>query len=209
MLRFGVFYVLVNIFALLVITLLAQNARPEHLTYFGITRSVNLAVILAGAAVFGFLVGLLLLMPGRIALSFHAWGLDREASELDEQVAELRVQREDLLDRFDDLVDGHERILRRYHQLVAEHREVVADRERLRAVVGKITAPIPVSERIADIDQNPPSGAGAPEKVSAPVATSVSAPGSVSAPVSVSVPAQVEKPSLVRLTRRLLPSAIW
>jgi uncharacterized integral membrane protein len=193
MLRFGVSYVLVNIFALLVITLLAQNARSEHLTYFGITRSVNLAVILAGAALFGFLVCLLLLMPGRIALSFHAWGLDREASLLDEQVAELRSQREDLLDRFDDLVDGHERILRRYHQLVAEHREVVADRERLRAVVGKITTPIPVTVGKNESNQNLPP---APEKVSAPAA-------------SVSAPAQAEKPSLVRLTRRLLPSAIW
>jgi uncharacterized integral membrane protein len=197
-LRFGVSYVLVNIFALLVIALLAQNARPEHLTYFGITRSVNLAVILAGSAVIGFLLCLLLLMPGRIALSFHAWGLDREASELDEQVAELRAQREDLLDRFDDLVDGHELILRRYHQLAAQHREVVADRERLRAVVGRITAPIPVPEREDGQGQSPPP---APEERSETAATIATA----STPTT-----SVEKtPSLVRLTRRLLPSAIW
>jgi uncharacterized integral membrane protein len=186
-LRFGVSYVLVNMFALLVVALLAQNARPEHLTYFGITRSVNLALILLGSATFGFFLSLLLLMPGRIALSFHAWGLDREASLLEQQVAQLRVEREDLLYRHDDLVEGHERMLRRYHQLLAEHREVVADRDRLRAVLGKITAPVLIPERIDDKGQDSTTG---PEEGSA------------------TAPAQVKKPSLVRLTRRLLPSAV-
>jgi hypothetical protein len=195
LLRFGVSYVLVNIFALLVIALLAQNARPEHLTYFGITRSVNLALILAGSATFGFLLSLLLLMPGRIALSFHAWGLDREASLLEQQVAQLRDEREELLCRHDDLVEGHERMLRRYHQLLVEHREVAADRDRARAMLGKITAPVPISEGKDDKDQ---------VFSTAPDEESTTPP-----PASVSAPAQVEKPSLVRLTRRLLPSAVY
>jgi hypothetical protein len=180
-LRFGISYVLLNIFALLVFALLAQNARPEHLTYFGITFSVNFAWILLGSATFGMLLSLLLLLPGRIALTFHAWGLDQEAEQLERQVAQLRSQREDLLDRHEALLEGQERALRRYYQLLAEHREVVAERDRARAQLGPMSAPLP--ERVEERESTPTAWE---EKIS-------------------SSPSQVER---AWQSRRLLPSAV-
>jgi hypothetical protein len=179
-LRFGISYVLVNIFALLVAALLAQNARPEHLTYFGLNVAVNVAWILLGASTFGFMLALLLLIPGRIALSFHAWGLNREASLLEQEVAMLRGQREELLDRHESLLEGQERTLLRYHHLLAEHREMIAERDRARAQLGKMSAALPQA-----VEGSGPTTAGA-EK-------------------SVSNPTLVEVPSL---TKRLLPSAV-
>jgi hypothetical protein len=206
LLRFGISYVLVNILLLLVAAFLAQNAHPEHITYFGLTVAVNMAVILVGAVAFGFVVALAILVPGRIASSFHAWGLDREAEQLEQQVAQLRVQREDLLDRLDDLVDGNERIVRRYHHLVAEHREVVTDRDQMRVLLGRITGPLPVASPAA-VASPAPVAKGTEDKgydsTTSPEEEVATAPTSVSV-----APAQGKMPSLARITRRLLPSAI-
>ena len=180
-LRFGISYVFVNIFALLVFALLAQNARPEHLTYFGFSVALNFAWVLLGSATFGFVLSLLLLLPGRIALTFHAWGLDHDASLLEQQVVQLRTQREDLLDRHEALLEGQERTLRRYHQLLAEHREVVAERDRARAELGRMSLALPERE---EVSQSSPT---------------------TYAEKSTSAPRQVEESSL---SRRLLPSAV-
>jgi hypothetical protein len=186
-LRFGISYVLVNIFAVLVAALLAQNAHGEHLAYFGVNVAVNMAWILLGAATFGFVLALLLLIPGRIAVGFHAWGLDREAAQLEQQVALLRDQREELLDRHEALMEGQERTLRRYHQLLAEHKEVMAERDRVRAQLGRMSAVSPEgveeASRIPTVGQEGRSVATVPT----PVDTSVAQPS---------------------LSRRLLPAAL-
>jgi len=135
MLRFLLSYVLLNIFALLAATFLAQNYHAEHLTFFGVNITINFVWILLAAAAFGFLAALLLILPGRIAAHVHSWTLDHEAEELEHQVDLLQEQREEMLSRLSAMITTQERVLSRYQRLLAEHNQVVAELEKAKTVV--------------------------------------------------------------------------
>jgi hypothetical protein len=149
MLRFLLTYVLLNIFALLAATFLAQNYHSEHLTFFGVTITINFVFVLIAAVIFGFLAALLLILPGRIAAHLHSWTLDHEAEELEQQVDLLQEQREEMLSQLSAMMTTQEQVLSRYQRLLAEHNQVVAELEKAKAVVmapGTVVTALPAAQ---------------------------------------------------------------
>jgi hypothetical protein len=168
MIRFLLSYVLLNIFALLSAMFLAQNLRVERLTFFGISFAINFVWILLGSVTFGFLVAVLLLLPGRIAAHLHSWTLDQEAEELENHVGLLLQQREEMLSRLSAMMATQERVLARYHKLLADHSQVVAELEKAKA---KSTAAAAVAtEQLAARAKETTTAVAAPARVTAPVA---------------------------------------
>lgn len=112
---------------------LVQNLHTERIVFFGLTATLNFALVVAGAVAIGFLLALLLIVPGRIATALYARSLDRELRQLERQVAQLGEQRERLM-------DGREQLLLRYERLFAHHDKVIAERDRLRAQLASASA---------------------------------------------------------------------
>lgn len=127
--RFLLSYVILSVFGVMLSLFLAQNNHAEQLAYFGVDISTNLAWVILGAGVFGFLVALLLILPGRIGATLHNWSLGREAGQLEQQLALLREQHEQLLSQHERVLDGHGRMLLHYERLLAAHTRVIAERE--------------------------------------------------------------------------------
>src|SRR5262249_52345834 len=131
---YGVF----STFGIVVSLFIAQNTHEEQLAFFGQEVTTNFAWVILGAASCGFIVALVLLMPGRIAASFHIWSLHREARDFEEHLAlqgeELAVReerREQLLDRHEGLLEGQERLLGAYQRVMDELDQVMGERDQL------------------------------------------------------------------------------
>jgi hypothetical protein len=133
--RFLFFYALLSVFGITLIAFLAQNRRVVRIDLFGPEVTINLAWVLLGAAVFGAAIVLVLLLPGRIAISLLAWRLERELRQLEHDLWRLQAQRERLLERHDHTMEGHERLLLTYQRLVDEYNQLLAEREQARTRV--------------------------------------------------------------------------
>ena len=58
--------------------LVAENSQSEQFMFLGATFQGNKGWILAGAVVLGFLLAILLLIPGRLAGARHRWSGHRQ-----------------------------------------------------------------------------------------------------------------------------------
>src|SRR5260370_38524095 len=65
--RFLFLYILASAFGIALFLLLVQNVQKTRLVFYGREYSISLAWILIGAAVFGGLIMLIPLFPGRLA----------------------------------------------------------------------------------------------------------------------------------------------
>ncbi len=128
---FGI--VLLSVFGVTLMLFLAQNWRTTQVDFFGLEYTIHLAWLLAGAAAFGVLGTLALLLPGRLAAMVYTWSLERELRQWEQDLSKLHAQRERLLSRHEQLLEAHERVLQAHHRLVGEHSQVVADRDQIRA----------------------------------------------------------------------------
>jgi uncharacterized integral membrane protein len=129
--RFLIEYGMVSVLGVFVSVFLAQNTQAERLTFFGQEVSTSLAWIMVGATVAGFLFALLLLLPGRVAATFHIWTLRKEARELDEELVWQSEQRDQLLAHHEQLLDGHEWLLSVYRRTCGELDHIVRERDTL------------------------------------------------------------------------------
>src|SRR5262245_53501874 len=109
LLRFLVSYAIVSVLGGVLILFVGLNHYTVQLDIFGPMYSVSLALVMAGAAVFGFAIAMLLVLPGRIASALNARSLDREVRYLEQDLMQLQELRARLLARHDYLVEGHER----------------------------------------------------------------------------------------------------
>ncbi|MGZ6390665.1 MAG: hypothetical protein ACXWQZ_15570 [Ktedonobacterales bacterium] len=132
-LRYLFFSVVLSVFGLTLILFLFQNVHTEQLEFFGLEYTTNMMWVLVGAAAFGALVVLILLLPGRFAVTLHAWSVEREIQHLEQDLGRLQEQREYWLNQHEDLLEAHERLLQGYHRLVAEHSRTIAERDRARS----------------------------------------------------------------------------
>ena len=139
LLRYLFFSVVLGVFGLTLLLFLGQNQHTERLDFFGLEYTTNMVWVLVGAAVFGVLITLALLLPGRIAITVHGWSLEREVRQLEQGLVRLQEQRERVLARQEQLLEAHERVLQSYQRLVAEHGRVVAERDRVRSQLAAAT----------------------------------------------------------------------
>src|SRR5262249_30933049 len=130
--RFLIAYGMVSVLGVFVSLFLAQNTQAERLTFFGQEASTSLAWIMVGATAAGFLFALLLLLPGRVAATFHIWTLRREARELDEELVWQSEQRDQLLTHHEQLLNGHEWLLSVYRRTCGELDHIVRERDALK-----------------------------------------------------------------------------
>jgi hypothetical protein len=133
LMRFLLSYIMLSVFGLMLSMFLAQNEHTEHLAYFGLNIPTNIVWVILGAAGFGFVMALLLVLPGRVVVAWHNRTLDREAGYLERQLALLHEEREHILTRHEQVLEGHERMLLRYERLLAEHSRIIAERDEARA----------------------------------------------------------------------------
>jgi uncharacterized integral membrane protein len=185
--RFLFFYALLSVFGSTLIAFLAQNRRVVRIDLFGPEITINLAWVLLGAAVFGAVIVLVLLLPGRIAISLLAWRLERELRQLEHDLWRLQAQRERLLERHDHTMEAHERLLLTYQRLVDEYNRVLAEREQARARVAVA--------RVASAGSPSPAATRAQEPAALP-RLSVIYPASTAANASLASRSSAESESL-------------
>jgi uncharacterized integral membrane protein len=130
--RFLFLYILASAFGIALFLLLVQNVQKTRLVFYGREYSISLAWVLIGAAVFGGLLMLILLLPGRLAANVNNWRLEREIRQVEQELARLQERRERLLDQHAHMLEAHDHMLIQHQRLVAEHSRVVAERDQVR-----------------------------------------------------------------------------
>jgi hypothetical protein len=132
LIRFLISYVIVTILGLIMLLFLALNHHMVELDLIDGQHTVSLAWIMVGAAAVGFVIPLLLLVPGRIAAAVNAWRLERDLQEVEEQFVRLQEVRVRLLAKHESLVDRYERLLLHYQHAEIDLRETEAELEEVR-----------------------------------------------------------------------------
>ncbi len=138
--RFLILYVMVSVLGFMVLIFLALNHYTIQIDLIKAQYPVNVAFVMLGAAVFGFVIALLLLLPGRLAAGLHVRALERDVRSLER----LLVDREDLLEEQEDyiedreelrarLIEQHEDLLARHERVLARHQALADDHDRVTA----------------------------------------------------------------------------
>jgi len=150
--RFLIFYVLVTVMGLMALIFLGLNHFTIRLDLLNAQYSVSVAWVIVGAAAFGFVIALLLLLPGRLATGIHARSLERELRYLERQLDESEYLLEDreelrarLLAQHEALMERHERMLLRHQALVTDHSHALAERDDARAQLSALRISRPSS----------------------------------------------------------------
>lgn len=150
--RFLIFYVLVTVMGLMALIFLGLNHFTIRLDLLNAQYSVSVAWVMVGAAAFGFVIALLLLLPGRLATGIHARSLERELRYLERQLDEREYLLEDreelrarLLAQHEALMERHERMLLRHQALVTDHSHALAERDDARAQLSALRIARPSS----------------------------------------------------------------
>src|SRR6185437_5468770 len=136
--RFLILYVMVSVLGCMVLIFLALNHYTIQIDLVRAQYPVNIALVMLGAAAFGFVIALLLLLPGRLAAGLHVRGLERDIRNLER----LLVDREDLLEEQEDyiedreelrarLIEQHEDLLVRHERVLARHQALADDHDRV------------------------------------------------------------------------------
>ena len=102
--RFLILYMMVSVLGLMVLLFLALNHYTIQIDLVRAQYPVSIAWVMMGAALFGFVIALLLLLPGRLAAGLHVRALERDVRSLER----LLVDREDLLEEQEDYIDERE-----------------------------------------------------------------------------------------------------
>ena len=88
-----------------------QNSQSEQFSYLGGSLHADKGVIVAGAAVLGFLLAFLLLIPGRLASAWRGWSVGRQAQALEQRLSALREEYAGLQGSHRLLLKEHDRVM--------------------------------------------------------------------------------------------------
>jgi hypothetical protein len=117
--------------------LVTENGQNEHFTFLGTSFQGNQGWLTVGAVVLGFLLAVLMLIPGRLSSAWHRWTLGRQALAREDRMRELREQHAELQGSHRRLLEEHQRVMQ---QVLTP---VVAGREQAAAHAGAATLPRP------------------------------------------------------------------
>jgi uncharacterized integral membrane protein len=106
--------------------LVMQNGQDAAFSFLGNTLQAPQGWAVAGAAVLGFVLAYLLLIPGRLASSWRTWWLGRQTHTLETKLLALQEE--------------HTRLQGSHQRLLEEHRHVV---DQVLAPVPSAPAPTP------------------------------------------------------------------
>ncbi|MGO8947953.1 MAG: hypothetical protein ACLQUY_09880 [Ktedonobacterales bacterium] len=121
--------------------LVAENGQSEHIIFLGTSFWGNKGWLTVGAVALGFLLAVLLLIPGRLSSAWQRGALGRQARARDDRLRELREQHAELQGSHRRLLEEHQRVMQ---QVLTP---VMAGREQAASVVyaGAATQPRPQS----------------------------------------------------------------
>jgi len=138
--RFVILYVMVSVLGCMILLFLALNHYTIQIDLIKAQYPVNVALVMLGAAAFGFVMALLLLLPGRLAAGLHVRALERDVRSLER----LLVDREDLLEEQEDYIEDREelraRLIEQHEDLLARHERVLARQQALADDHDRVTA---------------------------------------------------------------------
>ncbi|HKW22866.1 MAG TPA: lipopolysaccharide assembly protein LapA domain-containing protein [Ktedonobacterales bacterium] len=131
---------MVSVLGCMILLFLALNHYTIQIDLIKAQYPVNVALVMLGAAAFGFVMALLLLLPGRLAAGLHVRALERDVRDLER----LLVDRENLLEEQEDyledreelrarLIEQHEDLLARHERVLARHQALADDHDRVTA----------------------------------------------------------------------------
>jgi uncharacterized integral membrane protein len=93
--------------------LVVQNTQSEQLTFLGMTLFVDKGGVVAGAVALGFVLAVLLLLPGRLASAWHRAQVHRQTQTLEQRLVALREEHARLHGGHQRLVEEHGLVLDR------------------------------------------------------------------------------------------------
>jgi hypothetical protein len=93
--------------------LVVQDSQSEQFTFLGLTVAADQGVVVAGAVVVGFILAVLLLLPGRIAGAWHRAHIRQQTRALEERLHALREAHAQLHGGHQRLVEEHGLVLDR------------------------------------------------------------------------------------------------
>jgi uncharacterized integral membrane protein len=130
--------------------LVGQNSQTVSYTFMDAPMSAGLGALVGAAAILGFLLAFLLLVPGRLASAWRGLLLSRQTRQLEDRLAMLREQHAQLQ-------GSHERLLEDHRQVIGK---VLAPAAAASAHNGH-AAPAPATRPVAvAIAEAPPPAAG-------------------------------------------------
>lgn len=91
--------------------LVAENGQSEHFTFLGTTFQGNKGWLTVGAVALGFLLAVLMLIPGRLSSAWHRWTLGRQALAREDRLRALREQHAELQGSHRRLLEEHQRVM--------------------------------------------------------------------------------------------------
>jgi uncharacterized integral membrane protein len=119
------------VLALAVFALQNLDGVPVH--FLGYTGSGNVWWLVLAAAVLGFAVAFLLMLPGRVAASWRIQGLSRQMQRQDEELASVRQQQTDVETERSQFQQQYQQLQAQRDQLANERQNLIAERDRLAA----------------------------------------------------------------------------
>lgn len=93
------------------VVLVMQNSQGVQLGFLGTTAQLNAGGAVAGAGAVGFLLALLLLLPGRLASAWRTANLSRQGQSQEKRLAALREQYAALQGSHQRLLDEHQQVM--------------------------------------------------------------------------------------------------
>jgi hypothetical protein len=103
--------------------LVAENGQGEQFTFLGTSFQGDKGWLMAGAVALGFLLAVLLLIPGRLASAWRRWTLGRQALVLEDRLRVLREQHAELQGSHRRLLEEHQRVMQQVFSPVVAGRE--------------------------------------------------------------------------------------
>jgi uncharacterized integral membrane protein len=115
-----------------------QNTGTVPLQFLGYGATGNVWWIVLGAAVLGFVVAVLLMLPGRVAASWRIQGLSRQMQRQDQEIdaahqqqMDMDAERTQFQQQYQQMQAQRDQLANNRQSLVAERNQLAAERDRL------------------------------------------------------------------------------
>jgi uncharacterized integral membrane protein len=167
--------------------LAVQNTGAVPLQFLGFGTSGHVWWIVLGAAIVGFLVAALFLLPGRVAAGWRSQGLSRQMERMDQELATVRQEHARVDAEHNQLQQQYQQLQVRHDQLADERGSLVAERDKLAAEHDRLMGERDQMRQQPPMTRSDQPAAAAPD-MAPPPATDTPYPAYPAPPVRSDVP---------------------
>ncbi len=123
-----------------------QNIEAAPLHFLPYSFTGNIAAVIVGSAILGFVVAVLLMTPGRIAEILHDRHLTERVEQATEHVSDAQRRQASAEASRRESQQQSQRLQKQLRQLVSEREDLVAERDRLRAERNKFRHQLAITQ---------------------------------------------------------------